>query len=966
MTGYVRKDTTNNIADGNVINAADLDSEFDGVQAAFNSSTGHTHDGTASEGAPITKLGPAQDVTISTTVLGVKTTNTVDLGTSSLKFKDFYLAGNALIGGTLGVTSTATFTGAVIFNGNATIGDADTDTITQAASYVTGTQLKSAKAATNTLSLAAYDVDGTAYTNLITLTASNTPTLALTSTGVGTINNMSIGATTASTGAFTTLSTTGAVTSGSDFKVPTLGYLYAYTGAGAGTVKAGFQFDGAGAIYGKIADTTVTNISSTGLAVTGSLNVTKSGGSLSTLTQTSATGYGLIIIPGADTVYDAFTINNAANTLNQIQMFGNGNAIFKGDVGIGTTSPVEKVQSSKGIAATGANQSVGSLNGFVADYSSGASRIFASRNGVASSTLELWTTDSSGTANKNATLDSSGNLGLGVTPSAWVSSWRAIQLAGTSGNSGGSIYTNAGGTTGQIGVAQNWYWNGTNNLYLTTAAASDYYQYAGTHVWRNAASGTAGNTVSLTQAMTLDVSGNLGIGVTSPTSRLHVSNSSASTNAIAQFTNGTTGTGAGNGLYVGIDSTNTATIFNFYNSNLQFGTNGTTKMVLDTSGNLGIGGLPYAYTGYSSETKAIDIGAYGVGVANTGGYQATFANNAYYNAGWKYKAAGYQAALYEQNSGAHYWYGGSSTGAVNGTISNFASPKMTLTTAGDLAIGATSSGGYRLRVVSSGTNGISCTTLGSTTSNPSQDWYDSTNSTEAILSCSSGQIDFGAYSNHPLVLRTNNTERARIDSSGNFGIGTTNPTKKLTVSGTVLFEDASGNGLVFNGCLGDSFGGGAAGTIFAADPLSSGSFQFWRCTADYNGTPQVMAYLYANGGFANYSGFNTNLSDIRVKQDIQLAGSYLEKICAIPVKTFRYKSQLENDQDATLGVIAQDVEAVAPELVNTSGFGDTPDDGIPLKSIYQTDLQYALMKCIQEQQALITQLTARITALEGA
>ena len=115
MTGYVRTDTVNNIADGNVISAADLDGEFNAVQAGFNSSTGHTHDGTSAEGAPITKLGPVQDVTISTTVLGVKTTNTVDLGTSSLKFKDFYLAGAASIGGTLGVTSTATFTGAVIF-----------------------------------------------------------------------------------------------------------------------------------------------------------------------------------------------------------------------------------------------------------------------------------------------------------------------------------------------------------------------------------------------------------------------------------------------------------------------------------------------------------------------------------------------------------------------------------------------------------------------------------------------------------------------------------------------------------------------------------------------------------------------------------------------------------------------------------------------------------------------------------
>jgi len=98
-----------------------------------------------------------------------------------------------------------TASGAVTGNGNWVMGNADTDTITQSASYVTGTTLKSAKLATNTLALAAYDVDGAVYTSLVTLTASNTPTLALTSTGVGTINNMSVGATTPSTGAFTTL-----------------------------------------------------------------------------------------------------------------------------------------------------------------------------------------------------------------------------------------------------------------------------------------------------------------------------------------------------------------------------------------------------------------------------------------------------------------------------------------------------------------------------------------------------------------------------------------------------------------------------------------------------------------------------------------------------------------------------------------------------------------------------------------
>ena len=116
----------------------------------------------------------------------------------------------------------------------------------------------------------------------------------------------------------------------------------------------------------------------------------------------------------------------------------------------------------------------------------------------------------------------------------------------------------------------------------------------------------------------------------------------------------------------------------------------------------------------------------------------------------------------------------------------------------------------------------------------------------------------------------------------------------------------------------------------------------------------------SNGGIANYSANNVNLSDVRTKTDIKDAGSYLTKICAIPVRTFKYKDQTDNLLN--LGVIAQEVEAVAPELVDTNGFGETPEDGVPLKAVYQTDLQYALMKCIQEQQAIIESLKARLDA----
>ena len=60
-TGYTRNDTSNNIADGNVINASDLDGEFDAIQSAFNGSSGHTHDGTTGEGPKIDTGGLAND-----------------------------------------------------------------------------------------------------------------------------------------------------------------------------------------------------------------------------------------------------------------------------------------------------------------------------------------------------------------------------------------------------------------------------------------------------------------------------------------------------------------------------------------------------------------------------------------------------------------------------------------------------------------------------------------------------------------------------------------------------------------------------------------------------------------------------------------------------------------------------------------------------------------------------------------
>jgi hypothetical protein len=210
-----------------------------------------------------------------------------------------------------------------------------------------------------------------------------------------------------------------------------------------------------------------------------------------------------------------------------------------------------------------------------------------------------------------------------------------------------------------------------------------------------------------------------------------------------------------------------------------------------------------------------------------------------------------------------------------------------------------------------------------------------------------------AFSTRATTGATALTERARIDSSGNLLVGATSGTARLHVSQSIADHNVR--------MLNTASSGAVYGPLvsFTGQAPNNTTSIFFVC-ADSSAT---RAEIRSNGGLANFSANNVNLSDERLKTDIQPAGSYLSKICAIPVKTFLYKDQ--SDSEPNLGVIAQDVEAVAPELVDASGFGETPEDGVPYKTIYQTDLQYALMKCIQEQQQMIETLQAKVAALEA-
>ena len=521
MTGYVRKDTTNNIADGNVINAADLDSEFDGVQAAFNASTGHKHDGTASEGATINSLGPTQDVTISASLVAPKTTNFVDIGSSGLKFKDMFLAGNGSIGGTLAVTGVATFTAqpilssltasravfsdgskglvsnAITGTGNVVMSASPTLTGTVGGASLTLSSLTSGRVIYAGASGLLQDsanllFNGTTLTaNTLNLTNAlgtsygGTGLTSFTANGVVYASNASTLATgSALTFDGTNFATTGTVTSGGSYNFNTTSGRDILWGTGS---------------YTYITGNPATGVMAFGIANSEGMRLTTTGLGIGTSSPGAKLG---VTSPAATTAAAAFRSGSTDSVYLTL-----GRNAYEAGVGVtGTTTLL-----------TGA--SVGDLNIY---------------NNLAGAAIRFGT-GNAGTI--QATLDASGNLGLGVTPSAW-DTIKAFQ----SGN--GSFY---GFSTTEMGLSQNMYYASGAYRYITSAVATTYRQISGVHSWHTAASGTAGNAITFTQAMTLDASGNLLVGTTTT--------DTAATKLIIEKSDGTT---VSTGAYLVIKNQNGA------------------------------------------------------------------------------------------------------------------------------------------------------------------------------------------------------------------------------------------------------------------------------------------------------------------------------------------------------------------------------------------------------------------------
>jgi hypothetical protein len=277
------------------------------------------------------------------------------------------------------------------------------------------------------------------------------------------------------------------------------------------------------------------------------------------------------------------------------------------------------------------------------------------------------------------------------------------------------------------------------------------------------------------------------------------------------------------------------------------------------------------------------------------------------------------------------------TGVFFGTdvvgLSTGGSERMRITSAGNVGIG-TSSPDNKLEVALADNQGINLEQTGAGQTG-FINWRDSDGTLSGRLS-----YDHGSDA---MRFNTAATERMRIDSSGNLFVGKTANT--AGVVGWTIQPNGTGN---------------ATFTLTSANEIF-----VWDNTAT-TGTA-IIDFRTANTSKGRISWNNTNTtyattSDYRLKHDIQPMTGALAKVAQLKPVTYKWNA----DDSESQGFIAHELQAVVPECV--TGEKDAVDaEGKPqYQGIDTSFLVATLTAAIQEQQAIITALTARVEALEGA
>jgi len=185
-------------------------------------------------------------------------------------------------------------------------------------------------------------------------------------------------------------------------------------------------------------------------------------------------------------------------------------------------------------------------------------------------------------------------------------------------------------------------------------------------------------------------------------------------------------------------------------------------------------------------------------------------------------------------------------------------------------------------------------------------------------------------------------ESARFDSNGNFFVGKTGA------------NDNTNGFAVYN--IGASIAGALSVAATTSDNTSSGFRQYSTGAGAYR-------FYVGYGGTINATSTSISaISDKSLKENIRDLETGLAQVMALKPRRFDWKEETKIGEKNVAGFVAQEVEQVLPELVYDYQYSEN----VTKKSLKMGDILPTLVKAIQEQQALITSLTARIAALEGA